>query len=247
MSGNSPKQKARTLVVAPSSRYALLQKLILEGFFDAPVSSGAVVLKVKERFGKSWKTLFVQTYMQRFMQTDIIHAVKPTSHKGNYWVLTSMSREQALRMIGKKRKVLDIEEELFSDKLQKRMRKNFDQELEELRSNFGANGNCTAFLLRKILEKLIIIVISKCGKGPLLEDKSRPGGWVGLRSMIEIAAREKLNGVPFLIPKTADEIKGVKFLGDTAAHNPLIGVDSRTILPQMPFIITAYEELAKRL
>jgi hypothetical protein len=65
--------------------------------------------------------------------------------------------------------------------------------------------------------------------------------------MIEIASREKLNGIPMLIPKTAREIKGIKFLGDTAAHNPLVDVDVNTILPQMPFIITAYEELAKRM
>ncbi len=89
--------------------------------------------------------------------------------------------------------------------------------------------------------------MSKHGKGNLLEDKARPGGWVGLKDMIETAAREKLNGVPFLVSKTASEIKGIKFLGDTAAHNPLVGVANSTILPQMPYIITAYEELAQRL
>jgi hypothetical protein len=69
----------------------------------------------------------------------------------------------------------------------------------------------------------------------------------GLKDIIEIAAKEKINGIPFLIPKTANEIKGLKFLGDTAAHNPLVSVDMQTILPQMPYIITAYEELAKHL
>ncbi len=33
----------------------------------------------------------------------------------------------------------------------------------------------------------------------------------------------------------------------TAAHNPPVGVDMTTIVPQMPYIITAYEELAKHL
>jgi hypothetical protein len=50
-----------------------------------------------------------------------------------------------------------------------------------------------------------------------------------------------------LIPKTANEIKGLKFLGDTAAHNPLVSVDMKTIVPQMPYIITAFEELARHL
>jgi len=247
MSGKVLKEKARALPIDPHSRYAHLQKLICEGFFDAPVSSENVVTRIKETFGKRWKTLHVQTYMQKFMNAGIIHAVKPAGHKGNYWVLASVKREQALKSIGKKRKVKEIEEELFSEDFVKRLRKNFGRELEELHDNFGRNGNCTAFLLRKILEKLIIVVFLKNGEGKLLEDKSRPGGWTGLKDMIDIAAQEKLHGVPFLMPKTANEIKGIKFLGDTAAHNPLVGVDIKTILPQMPFIITAYEELAERL
>ena len=59
--------------------------------------------------------------------------------------------------------------------------------------------------------------------------------------------REKVGGVPFLMSRTGREIKRIKFLGDTAAHNPLTNVEMNTIIPQMPFIITAFEELAKRL
>jgi hypothetical protein len=247
MSGKSLKEKARGLSLDPNSRYALLQKLILEGFFDAPVSSEEVVRRIREKFGKRWKTSHVQIYMQKFMAAEVIHAIKPPGDRINYWTLASVSREEILRSIGKTKGQREIEGELFSEILLKRMRKNFDREIEELRSNFGNHGNCTAFLLRKILEKLIIIVFGKNGKEKLLEDKSRPGGWVGLMEMIEIAAREKLNGVPFIIPKTANEIKGLKFLGDTAAHNPLVSVDMRTVAPQMPYVITAFEELANRL
>jgi len=247
MSGKSLKEMVRALPVRQGGRHELLQKLIVEGVFDIPISSLAVVLSVKERFGKSWETILVQTYMQKFMKAGIIRAVKPANHRENYWVLASMPREEALELIGKSAKAPEMEQDLFSVTLQKRMEKDFRAELNELQSNFGKNGNCTAFLLRKILEKLIIIAMSKHGRAGVLEDKACPGGWVGLKDMIETAAREKLDGVPFVIPKTASEIKGIKFLGDTAAHNPLIGVDIRTILPQMPFIITAFEELAKRL
>ena len=247
MSGKSLKEKARGLSVAPKTGYALLQRLILDGFFDRPVSSKDLVLRIKEKFGKRWETSRVQTYMTKFMAADIIHAVKPRGENQNVWILTSVSRDQALDMIGKTRKVREIEDQLFSDSLLKRLKRDFGQELDELHGNFGKNGSCTAFLLRKILEKLIIVVFAKNGREKLLEDKNRPGGWTGLKDMIEIAAREKLHGVPFLVPKTANEIKGIKFLGDTAAHNPLVGVETSTILPQMPYIITAYEELAKRL
>jgi hypothetical protein len=247
MSGSSLKEKARMMAIDPHSRYALLQKLILEGFLDSPVSSKEVVLRIRERSGNRWKTSYVQTYMQKFMKADIVHAIKPSGHRENYWVLASVKREQALRLVAKRATVREIQEELFSGDLVKHLKKNFGRELEELHDNFGKNGNCTAFLLRKILEKLIIIVLSKNGQAKLLEDRNRPGGWIGLKDMIEVAAREKLHGVPFLVPKTANEIKGIKFLGDTAAHNPLVSVEMSTIVPQMPYIITAYEELAKRL
>lgn len=247
MSAKLLKEKARDLPIEAGTRHELLRQLVLEDFFDMPVPSAMVVLKVRERFGKAWITALVQTYMRKFMEAGIIHAVKPAGDKINYWVLASVPRERALRLIGKKSKVLEIEQDLFSEKLQTKMRRNFRVEIEELQANFGRNPNCTAFLLRKILEKLIIIVVSKHANRGLIEDKARPGRWVGLADMIETASREKLNGVPLLIPRTANEIKGIKFLGDTAAHNPLIGVDNQTILPQMPFIITAYSELAKRL
>ncbi|MFA6255033.1 MAG: hypothetical protein WC675_03300 [Patescibacteria group bacterium] len=247
MSGNSLKKKARDLIIDSKSRYVLIQKLIIGGFFDSPVSSERTVLAIKEKFGKQWKTNYVQTYMQKFMSAGIIHAIKPKGQKCNYWVLVNVTREMALREIGKSIKVQEIQEELFSKALVNRLQKNFGQDLDELRENFGRNGNSTAFLLRKILEKLIIIVFAKNGKEKLLEDKNRPGGWVGLKEMIEIATREKLNGISFLTAKTGNEIRGLKFLGDTAAHNPLVDVQMSTIVPQMPFIITAYEELAKRL
>ena len=43
-----------------------------------------------------------------------------------------------------------------------------------------------------------------------------------------------------MMPKPAREIRGIKFLGDASAHNPLIDIDMKTIVPQMPYIITAY-------
>jgi hypothetical protein len=97
------------------------------------------------------------------------------------------------------------------------------------------------------LEKLLIIVLGKVGRDTVIVDNGRPGGWKGLQEIIEVAAREKVDGLPLLLPKTANAIKGIKFLGDAAAHNPLVSVDMTTIIPQMPFIITAYAELAQRL
>jgi len=246
MSG-SLKQEAQDLDIKAGSKHANIRRLIADGFFDRPVPSQDIVLRVGELFGERWKTIHVQTYMKKFLQAGIIQGVKSPVSRNNFWVLASMPRGEALRNIGKNQQIVRIEEALFSPDLLAKLKKNFGNELDELHDNFGKNGNCCAFLLRKILEKLIIITFSKNNRQRLLEDKARPGGWKGLKEMIEIAAREKVDGISFLGHKTASETGGIKFLGDTAAHNPLVGVDMTTIVPQMPYILTAYKELAERL
>ncbi len=145
------------------------------------------------------------------------------------------------------KKITSIADELFSDEIIKKLSKNFTGELNDLQLNFGRSGTCSAFLLRKILEKLIYIVFAKNGIESKLEDKSKPGHFVGLGKMIDIASAEKVSNLPLLMNTTAQKIKGVKFLGDSSAHNPLVNVDMETILPQMPFIIMAYKELSARL
>lgn len=143
--------------------------------------------------------------------------------------------------------IRSAEAELFDDALIKRLGTAFEREIEDLHLNFGKSGNCSAFLLRKILEKLIYVAFARKGMETKLEDKTKSGRLIGLETMIDTAAREKVNGVPFLTHKTAQEIRGIKFLGDASAHNPLADVDMKTIIPQMPFIVTAYKELAHHL
>ena len=138
-----------------------------------------------------------------------------------------------------------IEGKLFSDILVKKLGKNFREEISDLRCNFGKSGTCTAFLLRKTLEKLIFLTFAKNCLDDRLKDAE--GNFIGLEAMINLASSEKVAGVPFLMPQTAKRIKAIKFLGDASAHNPLMGVDMETIIPQMPYIITAYKELSRKL
>jgi len=247
MSGDNPKDVAKAMSFDRDSNYEFIRQLIVEGFFDLPVASSGVVRRIREKFGRKLKTNYVQTYMRKFMEAGVIHAITFEGSKGNHYVLTSVTRQEALANIGKQKRVLEVERHLFSQELTKKLQKSFAVELGELHDNFGRHGNATAFLLRKILEKLLIIVFGKLGKDDQIVEAGRPGGWKGLQDMIEIAAKEKVAGLPVLLPKTANAIKGIKFLGDSAAHNPLVSVDMTTILPQMPFIITAYEELARHL
>jgi hypothetical protein len=247
MSGDDLKAKVANLSFQPDSVYNLIRHSILEGALDSPLAGSELVLRLVETSGKKIKTNHVQTYMSKFMECGVIRAVKPNGSNLNYYVLASVSREEALREIGKERRVLELEGQLFSADLSKRLSANFSTELRELQVNFGKCGNATAFLLRKILEKLLLVVFGKLDKMAAIEDKNRPGGWKGLQEMVDIAAAEKVGGMPVLLPKTAKEIRGIKFLGDTAAHNPFIDADMTTIIPQMPFIIAAFGELARHL
>lgn len=135
--------------------------------------------------------------------------------------------------------------QILPKKLFHKLSNDFGIELTDLYWNYSKSGTCTAFLLRKVLEKLIFLSFSKNGLDDKLKDTN--GRFIGLEKMINLASVEKVRGIHFLMPKTAENIKGIKFLGDTSAHNPLVNVDIQTIIPQMPFIITAYEELAAKL
>lgn len=245
MTDEELKRRAMELPLTGGTGYAWLRELICDGFMDVPVSSADVVHRVREKFGRKWDTTRVQTYMRKF--AGIAHAVKPRGSRVNYWVLASVDRADALQLIGKSNRVIDVEHSLFAAGLESKLQRNFSKELHELRGTFGRYGNSSAFLLRKILEKLLIICFRKVGKGLLIEDASKPGRLIGLESMIELAMRERVNAAPMLSGKTGSQIKGAKFLGDTAAHNPMVDVDTEDILPQMPYVVMAYKELALHL
>jgi len=245
MTAEDLKRKAAGIRVTDGTGHSWLRDLVCEGFMDTPVSSAEIVHRVSEKFSRQWSTARVQVYMRKFV--GIVCAVKPRGSRVNYWVLASVSRPDALRIIGKSHRTLEIEHDLFSPDLESRMQRSFSKEMDELRGVFGRYGNSSAFLLRKILEKLLIICFRRVGKGPLIEDTRTPGRLIGLDAMIDLAIRERVNATPILTGKTGTAIKGIKFLGDTAAHNPLADVDVADILPQMPFIVTAYKELALHL
>jgi hypothetical protein len=245
MTADEIKRTAGQLPVAEGTGYSWLRDLICDGFMDVPVSSADIVHRIKEKFGRRWQTSRVQIYMRKFV--GLVHAVKPKGSRTNFWVLTSVNRADAVLRIGKTNRVIEVEHALFAPDLELKLQKNLSRELEELHGTFGRYGNSSAFLLRKILEKLLIICYRKVGKASLIEDKNKPGGLVGLEYMIELAMRERVNSVPMLSGKTGSQVKGAKFLGDTAAHNPLVDVDVEDILPQMPYVVMAYKELALHL
>jgi hypothetical protein len=138
-------------------------------------------------------------------------------------------------------------QDILPVELVKLLAKDFKQELADLKHNFGTSGTCSAFLIRKILEKLIFLAFSKHGDGAKLRDAT--GKLVGLQTMLTLATtvRSSVTGKPYLMQKTADNVAPIKFLGDSAAHDPLANVSMKVIEREMAYVITAYSELASAL
>lgn len=130
------------------------------------------------------------------------------------------------------------------EELRERLGEEFEDELRELTiADLNDCGLCQAFLLRKILEKLLVKCLSKQGLSSQIYDQTNR--LINLSSLLKLAQSHKVAGNPILFPRTAKAIKGAKFLGDTAAHNPFYTVDSETVNKQMPYIITALGELSR--
>lgn len=223
----------KTLPNATESK-ELLQMLQGEGYFRSPRGLGEI--------SKALKTKGYPTKNDILAKELIIAVRSGLLERGTYsnqWKYKD--KPESKRGSGRTgQKVLDHE-------LIRRLGDNFKIEMSDLSIVYGASGTCTAFLLRKILEKLIYLTFAKQGMEKKIEDPQSHGYLLGLEAMVTVAAKEKVGGTPFLLPRTAKEIRGLKFLGDAAAHNPLINIDMRTIEPQMPFIITAYKELSRLL
>ncbi len=205
-----------------------------EGFFKEWKNISLILVKFKEH-GNYFSSAEIGTSLLRATGRFLTRRGKTGSY------------EYIQRMNFSSKEIERVENELFASDLVKKLENDFQSELDDLKFNFGRSGTCTAFLLRKILEKLIYITFARHGLVSKLEDKNQIGRIMGLEAMINVASTEKLLGIPFLLPKTAECIRGIKFLGDTSAHNPLAKVDMETIIPQMPFIITAFRELVQKI
>lgn len=139
---------------------------------------------------------------------------------------------------------IHIPANILPAELEQKLGTAFQKEIQALKLVYGRSGDCSAFIIRKILEKAIFFAFSKNELSYKIEDKSNPNKFQNLNSMIKTASAEKINGKPILYAKTASKILGIKFLGDSSAHNFLVNIDMEDITPQMPYIVIALKELA---
>lgn len=219
-------------------------KLLKESEFSSVLSSHELTHRLNEGAGKKIKVNSLTALMESLLKEDIVRVkiVGSGQNKRKFWFPGWMDKKQIEFNLTNKP---SNPEEIFSTNLVKTMGKDFEIEMKDITLVYGRSGTCTAFLLRKILEKLIFITFAK---NKILDQlKDRNGDLVGLKTMLDLCTKNKVDGKPYLMPKTAKEIEGIKFLGDTSAHNPLTNVDMKTIVPQMPYIITAYEEISIKL
>lgn len=125
----------------------------------------------------------------------------------------------------------------------------FEMEIRDLALVYsGRSGTCTAFMLRKILEKAIYLAFARNGLINKLRDPKNPKRFVGLERMIEIAANTQArDGSPFLLQKNVDELMKIKFLGDDAAHDFLYNVDIEIIEKEKSYISIVLGQIARKL
>ena len=130
----------------------------------------------------------------------------------------------------------------------KKLGKRFSNEFRELDVAYFNNcGNASAFLLRKILEKSIFLAFAKNKKINILKEKNSDK-FVGLEKMISIASKEfAKDGTPFILPKVAEKLSSVKFLGDTAAHDFIYDIDIKDIERELSVINIGLGQLANKL
>jgi len=207
-----------------------------------------------EGYFSNWKSIKeVKEYLQskgfNFSEQLVLLSLKTASKRG---FLSKQIEDKKVKFSQRMPPQIKIKEKeigelnkVLSEITIKKLGERFQQDIRELNTAFTYDcGNSAAFLLRKILEKALFFVFAANKKVSLLKDG---GKFIGLEAMIALAAKEEISGVPILLSKTARELSGLKFLGDTAVHDYLMDVEVSDINHQLPIWTTAIKELMSKM
>lgn len=235
MKFSEAKKLLESMEFKEDSIYNAVRKLILDGeILNLPIYSDELAKRLSDTILKTVKTIWISTYMKPFVRAGIVKTTTVGQKRIWYgaWVETG-------------KEVLSYEFP-FPKELEKKLGREFEIDLKDLRLVWNRSGTCMAFLLRRIIEKGIYFAFARQGMVEKLKDPSNNSKQIGLKKMIDIAAIEKTQrGTPFLTSKTASHIKKSKFLGDVAAHNFLADVYPKQVQLGINFVITALEELSR--
>jgi len=124
----------------------------------------------------------------------------------------------------------------------------FKREMDELVLVSNNCPNSTVFLMRKILEKLLYITISKSNKKErIIKLKREQNRLPTLSELINLAKSAEINDKHLIAPKNIDKIEGSKFLGDTSAHDYLTSVSFEDIKNEISFWRISIKQLCSHL
>ena len=219
-------------------------KLLKEGEFSDVLSPQELTHALNEGPGTKIKVSELTARMEPLLTKDIVKAklTGKGKNKMKFWFPGWINKKQVeSKLVGQ----ISGTKPIFSENVIKRLGPRFKTEIEDIKLVYGKSGDCTAFLLRKILEKLVFLAFAKNGVSERLKDNN--GDYVGLKKKLDLCKTNKVKGEPYLMPKTAEKISGIKFLGDTSAHDPITNVEMEEIIPQLPYITTAYKQLLAKL
>ncbi len=133
------------------------------------------------------------------------------------------------------------------DEIIKLLGKEFLVEMRELKIASQNCSNCTAFLMRKILEKLLFIILSKSDKYKKIKKYKEEHKLPQLTDLINLAQSAEINKRHIIQPNTLRKIEPSKFFGDNAAHNYLTSVSFEDLKSEAPYWRMAIKELAKNI
>lgn len=237
MKFSQAKKKLEEMKFKENSIYSKIKELIINGeILHQPIYSDELARKLTDATLKKIKSLVIATYMKPFIKAGIVRT--ESVGKKRIWYGSWLKID---------RKVLSHEFPI-PDELIRKLGKKFERDINDLKLVWNRSGTCSAFLLRRLIEKSIYFAFAKQGKLDLLKESSDNSKLVGLDKMLVLAVKEKAkDGTPFLTSKTTEHLKRSKFLGDTSAHNFLADVYPKQIQLEINFIITALEELSSKM
>lgn len=216
-----------------SSAIELIKMFYTEGFFSDWQSLKEVKSELEKR-GFNFSDPLISMSLNNAARKNILSKKKISG-------INKYSQRQPPEIKIKEKETKELNN-VLSEITQKRLGERFQQEIRELNVAFTYDcGTSGAFLLRKILEKMIVLVLNSNAQSSLLKDGD--GRERGLESLINVCSQNKINNHFILQHQTVQKLLGIKFLGDAAAHNPIANVDLETINPQLPYWVTAIKEL----
>jgi len=125
----------------------------------------------------------------------------------------------------------------------------FEKEISELKIALIHQPNCGAFLMRKIMEKLLFIIITKSNYKIYIDNFKRDneGELPSMKNLLNWAQTAEINNIHIATPRNLKNFQGSKFLGDTAAHNYLISVGAEDLKLEFSNWRILVKELASQL